>query len=239
MAEQTLEANGRSYTTGAGDNGVTEYGMADGGFRTWLFQMLGDVMVEVDAVKGAGSTSDTAFNLATSLPATQAFTIAVATAWRQGALVFGWSKADSSKWFYGTVAASSTGTSLSISIAYANGSGSPTDWIIASVASRRGTYRSVSGSDTQLTSDRDGTILYTGTGGHTQTLLAAATAGTGFETTFINAGTGAWAVGSFNLTPGQAITPQSNGSAWKAKSAVGYGGAAAGLSYALGRYTGR
>lgn len=48
MADQTLTVNGTTYTTGAGD-GVTELGMADGGFRDNLFPMLDDTIVEMQA----------------------------------------------------------------------------------------------------------------------------------------------------------------------------------------------
>jgi hypothetical protein len=128
MPANEVTANGNTYTSGASAGG--KLGMASGGFRDNLLPMLGDVMTEVDAVRGAGATSSTSFDVSASLPATQAFTIAVSATYRVGTLMFGWSKADPTKWIYGTMSASS-GTSLTLVIAYANGSGAVTDWILA------------------------------------------------------------------------------------------------------------
>jgi hypothetical protein len=114
------------------------------------------------------------------------------------------------------------------------GSGAHSSWAIAPIPVRIGGFRNVAGSDTHAVTDRDGTIRYTGSGSHTETLVAAATAGAGFHTTFRNSGSTNWTLdgnsaetidGSATITlePGWTVTLRSNGTAWESISAVGYG----------------
>ncbi len=111
----------------------------------------------------------------------------------------------------------STALSVVVSAGAYGGSGSHGSWAIAALPVKAGGFRDVSGSDTQLAADRGGVVRYTGTGGHTETLLAASSAGNGFDTTFIHRGSGLWTVGTARLLPKQSVTLLSNGSSWDPK----------------------
>lgn len=180
---------------------------------------------EFSAILAAGATSATSMAVSAG---SKAFTLSAAATMAPGLyMVYRASEAAAPvNFMFGTLAAGITaGTEFTVTVGVGafGGSGTYTDWVMVPVIARRASARSVSGNDTQLTADLKGTVYYTGGGGHTQTLIAAATAGLAFRTTFVHDGTGAWTVGAFSLTAGQALTLESDGADWLPVAAVGYG----------------
>ena len=96
------------------------------------------------------------------------------------------------------------------------------------------TLVSISGNYTVIASDRNKLVDYTGTGGHTLSITAAATLGSGFEFHIKNSGTGNITVDpngsetidgttTLTLTPNQAIVVVCTGTNLKVSQARGYG----------------
>jgi hypothetical protein len=134
--------------------------------------------------------------------------------------------------------ATSAATSASTATTQAtNASASATAAAASAAAVNLRTINAQSGNYTVLATDRNKLVDYTGSGGHTFSLTAAATLGTGFEFHVRNSGSGSVTLdpnasetidgsASIALSANQAIVLVCDGSNWKVTQSRGYGAGA-------------
>ncbi len=188
-----ISANGNDYNTNDYDADTNSGGLSNGGHRLNLLPMLGDVMQEVDAVRGAGATSATSLAIATG---SKSFTLDAAVTFRVGTYLRMESRADpTGKYMEGTVTASS-GTSLTVNVTATQSSSTVSDWRIHAYVSAQlaRAERTVTGAGTETVAatDMGAAILCNAASAKTLNLPALADVGVGFWFHAIGIGAGDW-----------------------------------------------
>lgn len=201
-----ITANGNTYS----DDGSAALDMQNGGHRTHLLPMLGDVMTDTSTVNAsaaaAAASATAAQNYAAALQSTsttsfaigtgsKAFTTQVSKQFAAGQWVTITSAANNANNMFGQVT-SYVSTTLTVNVTVINGSGTHTDWNI-SIAGVQGAssaiaalIRSARTSNTIIAASDIGTLIDITSGTFTQTFSAAATLGNGFWCYIRNSGTG-------------------------------------------------
>lgn len=233
-----ITTNGHTYS----DDGSEALDMGNGGHRTHLLPMLGDVLTDVATVSAsaaaASASATAAQNYAAALQSTSTSSLAIATGsktfatqagkqFAAGQWVTATSAANSANQMFGQVT-SYSGSTLIVDVQLIGGSGTHADWNI-SVSGARGASqsgaaavsRSARTSNTILGAANIGALIDVTSGTFTQTFEAAATLGNGWWCYYRNGGTGDITIPSSDgltnwiMYPGEARLFQCDGSAFR------------------------